>query len=103
MKSDFSKALPRSWQSTAKVFTALGHEHRQRILLMFERGEQLNVSQIVEASTLSRTAVVHHLKVLHDAKVLRRKRVGKEACYWIDKSTMENALEDVLEFIRANL
>jgi ArsR family transcriptional regulator len=37
----------------SRVFTALGDEHRQRILLTFEPGERLNVGQIAEVSTLS--------------------------------------------------
>ena len=37
------RALPKTWQRTAQVFMALGDEHRQRILLMFEPGEKLTV------------------------------------------------------------
>ena len=46
---------------------ALGEPHRQRILLTFEPGERLNVGQIAEVSTLSRSAVSHHLKILREA------------------------------------
>ena len=45
---------------------------------MFERGERLNVSQIVAASTLSRSAVAYHLKVLRAAGVLRCEKIGKD-------------------------
>ena len=31
------RAIPKEWRTLAKVFVALGDEHRQRILLMFER------------------------------------------------------------------
>ena len=48
----------------SKVFTALGDEHRQRILLLFEPGDRFNVGQIAEVSTLTRSTVSHHLKVL---------------------------------------
>ena len=37
---------------------------------MFERDERLHVGQIVAASTLSRSAVAHHLRVLREAGVL---------------------------------
>ena len=63
--------IPRAWRQTAGMFVALGDPHRQRILLMFEPGERLNVGQIVAASTLSRSAVAHHLAVLRDAGVLQ--------------------------------
>ena len=53
---------------------ALGDPHRQRIVLMFEPGERLNIGQIVAASTLSRTAVAHHLRVLREAGVLNSEK-----------------------------
>ena len=49
MNPDYSRAIPPAWAHMSKVFTALGDEHRQRILLTFEPGERLNVGQIAEA------------------------------------------------------
>ena len=69
MNPDYSRAIPPAWAHMSKVFTALGDEHRQRILLTFEPGERLNVGQIAEVSTLSRSAVSHHLKILREAGV----------------------------------
>ena len=83
------------------MFVALGDPHRQRILLMFEPGERLNVGQIVAASTLSRTAVSHHLRVLRDAGVLRSQKVGKEVWYWPDPDAVRAALTAVLEYLDA--
>ena len=100
MKRNYMRAIPREWAATAAVFTALGDEHRQRILLTFERGERLNVGQIVEVSTLSRSAVSHHLKLLRESGVLSSAKSGKEVYYWIDKAFLEEALESVLEYIR---
>lgn len=86
----------------SKVFTALGDEHRQRILLLFDKGERLNVGQIVEVSTLSRSAVSHHLKILRDAEVLLNEKIGKEIYFWINKPFVEAVLSDVLAYVRAN-
>ena len=52
MNPDYSRAIPDAWKDMSRVFTALGDEHRQRILLTFEPGERLNVGQIAEVSTL---------------------------------------------------
>ncbi len=87
----------------SKVFSALGDEHRQRMLLLFERGERLNVGQIVEVSPLSRSAVSHHLRVLHDAGILRSEKVGKEVFFWIDSEFVTRSLGNVLEYIAENL
>ena len=84
------------------MFVALGDPHRQRILLMFEPGERLNVGQVVAASTLSRTAVSHHLRVLRDAGVLKSQKVGKEVWYWPDPGAVRVALTAVLEYLDAS-
>src|SRR4051812_40809070 len=42
----YARALPKRWHSQARVFTALGDEHRQRILLMFKRDEELTIKDI---------------------------------------------------------
>lgn len=86
----------------SKVFAALGDEHRQRMLLLFERGERLNVGQIAEVATLARSTVSHHLKVLHDAGVLASEKVGKEVYFWIDRATLEATLSRVLDYVRDN-
>lgn len=101
MKRNYLQAIPREWRNISRAFTALGDEHRQRILLTFEPGERLNVGQIVEVSTLSRSAVSHHLKLLREAGVLESEKSGKEVYYWIDKAFLEDALESVLAYIRA--
>ncbi len=84
----------------ARVFVALGDEHRQRILLTFERGERLTVGQVAEVSTLSRPAVSHHLKILRQAGVLAAEKVGKEVFLRVNKALLEEALSTVLEFVR---
>jgi DNA-binding transcriptional ArsR family regulator len=81
------------------MFVALGEEHRQRILLMFEPGERLTVGQIVGASTLSRSAVAHHLKVLREAGILHSEKIGKEVWYCPDPEAVRAALADVLDYL----
>lgn len=100
MKKNYMRAIPREWRTISRAFTAMGDEHRQRILLTFEPGERLNVGQIVEVSTLSRSAVSHHLKLMREAGVLASEKVGKEVYYWIDKPFLESALASVLGYIR---
>ena len=75
-------------------------EHRQRILLAFEKGEKLNILQIVSTTTLSRTAVTHHLKVLHHANVLSSEKIGKEVYFWINRTVVMEALQSVLSYIK---
>ena len=91
--------MPAEWKNTSELFLALGDEHRQRILLAFEAGERLNISQLVAASTLSRTAVSHHIKTLHRAGALESEIVGKEVYFWINRAAIQDALVRVLNYI----
>ena len=101
MNKNYTKAIPAPWKNVSRVFTALGDEHRQRILLTFERGERLNVGQIVDVSTLSRSAVSHHLKILREAGVLASEKVGKEVYFWLNKKQVKESLQAVMEYLKS--
>lgn len=100
MKIRYQKAIPDEWLDMSRMFTALGDPHRQRILLLFEPGERLNAGQIADASTLSRSTVSHHLKILREARVLESEKIGKEVWLSINKPYLEDALGNVLDYIR---
>jgi|SRR3970040_2159524 DNA-binding transcriptional ArsR family regulator len=100
MNRNYMRSIPKEWRAMAKVFIALGDEHRQRILLTFEKGERLTVGQISEVSTLSRPAVSHHLKILRQAGVLDAEKVGKEVFLRVNKALLEEALSVVLDYVR---
>ncbi len=102
MKRDYTAAIPAEWKAMSRVFSALGDEHRQRILLLFDAGERLNVGQIAEVSTLSRSAVSHHLKILREAGVLDSEKLGKEVYFWINKSWLEQTLRNVLDYVQGS-
>ena len=99
MHKNYSRSIPRQWRDVAKVFIAMGDAHRQRILLTFERGERLNVGQIAEVSTLSRSAVSHHLKIMREAGVLGTEKVGKEVWFWVEREALLAALGDVAIYL----
>lgn len=103
MKLAYAREIPFAWKRISKVFAALADEQRQRILLTFDRGERLNVTQLTEASTLSRPAVSHHLKILREAGVLASAKEGKEIFYWIDKRFLLTALGGVVDFVNAEV
>lgn len=100
MNKNYMRSLPKEWRDMAEVFVALGDEHRQRIMLTFEKGERLTVGQIAEVSTLSRPAVSHHLKILRSAGLLDEEKIGKEVFLSINKKLLEQTLGDVLDYVR---
>ena len=102
MLADVILSLPAEWRNVSELFVALGDEQRQRILLTFEPGERLNVTQIVAASTLSRTAVSHHLKVLRQAGALHSEKIGKEVYFWVAGEHITETLQRVVEYVKNN-
>ena len=102
MNKNYSRAIPETWRDISAIFAALGDEHRQRILLTFEPGERLNVGQIAEVSTLARSTVSHHLKVLREAGVLIAEREGKEIYFQVNKAYLQDTLGTVLDYLSTN-
>jgi ArsR family transcriptional regulator len=96
----YSKALNKQWKGLAEVFTALGDEHRQRILLMFERGEELTIKAIAEQVPLSRTAVAHHVRALRDSGVLTSEKRGREVYLKPDPKRVLDAIEGLRSYIK---
>ena len=100
MYTQYLNELPESWQPALKVFSALGDPMRQKILLMFEPGEELSIKDIVAAFPLSRTAMVHHLGVLLKAGILSSRRKGKESLYTLHPEAVLRAMEDLRLYIK---
>jgi predicted transcriptional regulator len=86
--------------ATVPILEALGSVTRQRILLLFEPGEQINIKNVAEQFNLSRTAVVHHINVLQEAGVLKGERVGKEVIMYVDWNMVTKTLGRVVSFIK---
>ena len=99
MFTRYLKKLPPDWHRTAQIFTALGDPHRQKILLLFEPDEQLNITQIAAVIPLSRSAVVHHLRVLREAGILKLERSGKESLYRVNPAPLKLALTTLLAYL----
>jgi DNA-binding transcriptional ArsR family regulator len=95
--------IPNEWKNISDLFIALGDEQRQRILLAFEKQERLNILQIVASSKLSRTAVTHHLKILHGSGALQNEKIGKEVFFWVNKPHIMTEIQNVLDYIASEI
>ena len=95
--------IPNEWKNISSLFVALGDEQRQRILLAFNKDERLNILQIVAISTLGRTAVTHHLKILHGSGALSSEKIGKEVFFWVNKAHITGEIKNVLDYIKENI
>jgi DNA-binding transcriptional ArsR family regulator len=95
--------IPTEWKNISSLFVALGDEQRQRILLAFDKDERLNILQIVASSKLGRTAVTHHLKILHNSGALSSEKLGKEVFFWVNKPHITDQISNVLNYIKNDI
>ena len=92
--------IPNEWKNISSLFVALGDEQRQRLLLAFDKDEHINILQIVANSKLGRTAVTHHLKLLHHSGVLSSEKIGKEVFFWVNKTHIMAEIQSVLNYLK---
>ena len=99
MRNEIPADTTSKWEAAAPILEALGSVTRQRILLLFEPGEQINIKNVAEQFNLSRTAVVHHIGVLQEAGILKGERVGKEVIMYVDWNVITKALGRIISLI----
>ena len=89
------------WNKLSKLFSALGDPYRQKMLLLFDPGEELTVKQLSAQIPLSATASAHHIRALKEAGALLARKHGKETYLSVDRPFIETALVLTLEYVRA--
>lgn len=99
MKNTYPLDTPTGWHHLSHVFSALGDKERQRILFSFSPGTRVNASGIAQTSTLSRTTVSHHLKLLCDAGILERSRHGREVHFQLRAGALIDHLQSVIDYL----
>lgn len=100
MNKDYSREIPNHWKNMAKFFEAMGNEHRQRILLTFEKDEELSIKDIVNVSTLKRSSVVHHLQMLEDVGALKSHKKGKFTYYKLNPDIVIEYCQNLIDYAK---
>jgi len=103
MRTTYLNTLPEHWQPVAAVFAAMGDTTRQRILLLFEPGEELSIKDIAAEFDFGRSTIVHHLAVLEKAGILAVRREGRQALYSVCHHVVLDSLEKLRLFIEEDL
>ncbi|WP_434777860.1 ArsR/SmtB family transcription factor [Neisseria sp. Ec49-e6-T10] len=103
MKKEYSLNLPNHWEDTALIFEAIGSPIRQRILLIFEKDEELTIKEIASLFSISRTSIVFHLNILEKAGILQKRSFGREALYKLNAQPLAGALALVLQYIKEEI
>ena len=83
------------------IFTALGDEVRQRLVLdIADAGEEgISVMDLTSLSSLSRPAISHHLKVLKDCGLVETEKKGTWVFYRMSVSEQFEQIDELLHEI----
>lgn len=73
-----------------KTLLALAHPARRAILERLSRGEQ-RITRLAEPFAISLNAVSKHIHVLEGARLVRRRRVGREHLVSLDPAPLDEA------------
>ena len=100
MNRERAERVGADWAPLAEMFDALGDTHRQRMLLIFDPGEELPIGTVASAVDLSATAAAHHINVLRRAGIFRERREGRTTLLSIDREKLAEGLEATLSYVR---
>ena len=81
------------------VFGSLADPTRRDILSRLQLGE-LNVSEIASVYDVSLAAISKHLKILEQARLIRKRRQGKERLVSLEPAAMRQAAEYLQQYER---
>lgn len=98
---DELKTLKENFRACSPIFTALGDEIRQKLILdIIDAGEEgANVMTLTSQSHLSRPAISHHLKILKDTGFVKTIKTGTQVFYRIDINRNLNNVDALIRSI----
>jgi DNA-binding transcriptional ArsR family regulator len=78
-------------QLTSEVFFALGDPTRLAVVQQLGATGALTATTLSDSARVTRQAIVKHLRVLEDVKLVTRERQGREVLYSLDTRRLEEA------------
>lgn len=90
-----SESLPGTYEEVGDLFRVLASPVRVAIVDLLADQERL-VHQLVEATGLAQPLVSQHLRVLRDARLVRRVRKGREMAYALRDAHVAHIVRDAI-------
>jgi DNA-binding transcriptional ArsR family regulator len=75
----------------------MAYAHRLSILLLLQEGEQTPAA-LAEAIPAEPTAIAHHLRFLRDARLIYRRRRGRQVYYALRSEAIRRLVGEVLRY-----
>lgn len=86
-------------EGTHEFLKALASPTRQRIMLLFARGEELPVGEVAARVGVGQSTASQQLALLRRGKVVVARREGKTVYYRADRAGMAAALADLQHYL----
>ena len=84
----------------ADIFKILGDRTRIKLLALLATENELCVCDIAESLQMGQSAISHQLRVLRAARLVKFRKVGKEALYSLDDDHVVSLMKQGLEHVR---
>lgn len=87
-------------ESTSRLFQALAHVPRLRVLRALSLHGPLCAGALLERSDLNQSALSHQLRVLRDARLVSTERKGRHVYYDLADAHVAQIIEDALSHVQ---
>ena len=85
-----SRKDTKSESAMVRMFSAVGDPTRFKLVRILARRENICVSEIAEEVGISTAGASQHLKILENAGLVDRNRMGQKICYTVNKNSADN-------------
>jgi len=79
------------------VLRGMAYQHRLHILMLLRAGER-TPADLTEVIGADPTAIAHHLRFLKDARLVQRKRRGRQVFYSLPDEATRRLVGEVLAY-----
>jgi ArsR family transcriptional regulator, arsenate/arsenite/antimonite-responsive transcriptional repressor len=87
----FGQSLP--------LFNALGDPVRQQLIMLMIEDERKSVAELAAKTNVARSTVSHHLKVLKDAHLIDKEKVGTRIFYFPKVGDYFQPMKELVEIV----
>lgn len=75
----------------------MAYEHRLSILVLLQEGERTPAA-LAAAIPAEQTALAHHLRFLRDARLIHRRRRGRQVYYTLRSEATQRLVAEVIRY-----
>jgi DNA-binding transcriptional ArsR family regulator len=86
-----NRVAARSRATSAALFAALGDETRLRLITRLCDEGPMSITSLTAKTDVTRQAITKHLRLMHDAGILRETRQGRESIWHLEQGRLDDA------------